>query len=194
MNKNSNLTQHDFDELLAWLSPDRETAGQLIVQISAGLNRYFQMRGCSEPEILVDETINRVAAKLGTLDLSSEIKPVTYFYGFAKKICLESLSNSYRSMTALDLDKMAGPEFDLEYLDSDDRLKCLDECINRLSRKESSLVIAYYEKGKGEKIQARRDLAKKLKLNIGNLQLQVHRLKNILRKCMENCLQNEKNL
>jgi len=57
------LTQEAFDNLLAWLDPDRERAGQKYEDIRFKLIRNFARRGCSIAEDLTDETINRVSRK-----------------------------------------------------------------------------------------------------------------------------------
>src|SRR5205807_7011414 len=88
----SSFTQADLDNLLEWLAPDREDAGRKYIEIRDGLVRYFRTKGCYESQSLADETINRVAVKLKSLDTSRDLKPVTYFYGFAKNIFLEHLA------------------------------------------------------------------------------------------------------
>src|SRR5689334_23839809 len=53
-----------FQELLDWLAPDPETAGQQYELIRQKLIALFQCRACAFPDELADETINRVVRKL----------------------------------------------------------------------------------------------------------------------------------
>ena len=64
MHKDWSLSQEDFDALLAWLDPEREQAGLKYEQIRGSLIKIFTGRGCTDPEELADETINRVTAKI----------------------------------------------------------------------------------------------------------------------------------
>ncbi len=92
MIKTSVLSQEDFDALLEWLSSDREEAGEKYEKTRAGLIKFFRFRGCADEELLADETITRVAAKLSTFDFSKNVKNISFFYGFAKNIYLEYLA------------------------------------------------------------------------------------------------------
>ena len=50
--------------MLAWLDSDRERAGQKYEEIRCGLIKIFVCQGCTDPEGLADETINRVIRKI----------------------------------------------------------------------------------------------------------------------------------
>ena len=58
------LTQEALNELLAWLDPDRERAGQKYEEIRRSLVKIFAWRKCSDPEGMADATINIVAQKI----------------------------------------------------------------------------------------------------------------------------------
>src|SRR4051812_12025520 len=73
------LTQSSFDELLRWLNPNRELAGETYVKIRTRLTKIFVSRGTSNPEDLADATINRVARKLPDVQLSYVGDPENYF-------------------------------------------------------------------------------------------------------------------
>ncbi len=189
MKKDKILTQQEFDDLLNWLSVDREKAAEIYLSVSEGLIRYFRIKGCSDSQSLVDDTINRVARSIGKIDISDGHKPITIFYGFAKNVYFEYLARARRSPLILDLERLppyASPKADGG---SDPRFNCLDTCVNGLREKESHLVMAYFEKDRGEKVASRRELAEHLKISIGNLHVKIHRLKNTLRKCLEDCLE-----
>src|SRR3990170_1236848 len=57
-------TGQGLDPLLAALDPDRERATALLAQQRRRLVKYFEWRGCWEPQRLADETIARVVRRL----------------------------------------------------------------------------------------------------------------------------------
>jgi len=190
MKTTTTLSKADLDRLLGWLSADQEAAGKKYLEIREGLVRYFRIKGCYESQSLADETINRVAMKLKTFQLTSELKPITYFYGFAKNIFFEYLAELKRSPMQIEPElagRLEGQTDDGE--DKETRFHCLDDCMAKLRTDESEMVRAYYAKDRSEKFEARRRLADSLNISIGNLHIRVHRVKKILRECLESCLE-----
>ena len=180
------LNQDEFDGLLNWLSPNRESAGEKYESIRAGLIRFFRYKGCGNDEELADETINRVARKLPDLDLNTGNKHITYFYGFASNIFLEEKK---RRQKQAELDsnlpfKIMGADND----ESESKFNCLEECLNKLEPNGKKLITGYYLKNKSEKFEHRRQLAESLNLSVNNLHVKAHRLRNALRRCLEECL------
>ena len=58
------LKQEEFDRLLCWLDPDPERAGLTYEKIRWRLVAILASRGCTSPEELADETIDRVARRV----------------------------------------------------------------------------------------------------------------------------------
>lgn len=187
MKKSPDLTQQEFDDLLSWLAPDRSAAGEEYVRIRDGLIRFFRIKGCHEPESLADETIIRLARKLKSLDTSKNYKYLTYFYGFAKNIFLEYLADVRKSPIQLESELTLLQE-DPADENNDLRFACLDKCMAALKSDEAVLITAYFSYDEGEKLEARQKLAKKLNITTGNLHIRVFRIKNKLRKCIDNCI------
>jgi DNA-directed RNA polymerase specialized sigma24 family protein len=189
MSKNSTLDQNEFDELLNWLSPNREEAGEKYESIRAGLIRFFSFKGCGNAEDLTDETINRVARKLSKLDLTTGFQPISFFYGFASKIYLEYRKKVQQSQVEFkpnihsDLKKTGQTEKIIE-----DRHQCLDKCLEQVSPQDKNLAIQYFSKEKSAKFEHRRNLAAEMGLSINTMQVRIYRLKSVLRDCVENCL------
>lgn len=182
------MTREDFENLLGWLSTDRERAGVLYEEIRQGLIRYFRFRGCSDEDALADETMNRVAVKVLNFTSDENVETINYFYGFAKNIYLEYLSRRRREVgfdPALDYSRLSYQEhFDIE----DRGHKCLESCLERLPGQERKLIVRYYSENKITKIELRRKIAEELGLNAGTLHTKVYRIRNTLRKCIEKCL------
>jgi len=188
MKEHPNLTQKEFDELLNWLSPNKDVAGRMYLDLKDGINRFFQAKGCHDTERLTDETIDRLAQRLTTLEISNADKPVSYAHGFAKNIYFEYLASQRRSPVQLEREDEVPSDPDGTSNEFDPRLDCLDDCVLGLPSNASELVLAYYEKDGGEKVRARRELAENLQISLTNLAVRVGRVRNILRECMENCL------
>lgn len=188
MKKQIGLMPENFNDLLAWFSENREEAGKKYEEIRNGLIRFFYLKGCADPENLADEAFNRVVSKFSVLDLSEKTKPLNVFYGFASKIYLE-YSNSPKKM---EVEFNAHFHAPVTTEDSAAELvekkhECLRKCLANLSVEESDLVVEYYNSGKGKKVRHRKELAEKLDIKPGALQIKVYRLRKIMRKCIEKC-------
>ena len=198
MNKTRQPTKEEFDALLEWFSPQKERAGEDYERIRRGLIRFFRFRGCSDPDLLADETINRVSIKLPTFDLSTGVKKISIFYGFAFNIYREYLNQVSRRELQLDLDYPIGSEhgdISAAYDTSEQQNPgdCLEKCLAKLSESDRRMLIRYYSKEKSEKILMRKLLADELGIRPNTLHVKVHRLKKALKNCIERC-EREKNV
>lgn len=188
MKKDFTLKQEDFDALLNWLSSDREEAGKQYEMIRNGLIRFFRFRGCADPHMLADETINRVALKVSTLDTSKNVKTITYFYGFASNVYLEYVRTAKNREIQLEPEYFSSSK-NFKVADSSNKeYDCLEDCLTKLPREESSLVIQYYGLDKSEKLELRKKIAEKMNLKMPALHTRVFRIRGVLRECIEKCL------
>src|SRR5258705_11688840 len=137
MKKGWTLTQEGFALLLNWLSSDRESAGATYERVRHGLIRLFLIRGCSDPETLADETINRVVLKLPALIHEYSGNPTNYFYGIANNVCRESMSTRQKKEEQLDqgshskvLSVSSGSA------ENDNQLVYLQECLQKLAAED----------------------------------------------------------
>lgn len=173
------LNQESFESLLRWLHSDREQAGRRYEDIRARLIKIFGSRGCSEPDILADETINRVAKRVEEISKTFEGDPALYFYGVANKIYMEQLRKQKpieRLPLVPDLD-----DYEEEYV-------CLEGCIGYLPARSRDLVLQYYEHEQQDKIAQHQRLAERLGIGLNALRIRAHRARLVLRKCIVNCL------
>jgi len=180
MKKDWILTQEDFDALLAWLDPNRETAALKYETVRIRLIKIFACRGCSEAEDLADETINRVTSKLHDIQASFTGEPARYFYGVANKIHLEYLRR--KPVPPLPEPEVDSVESELEYL-------CLDRCVEKLTTENRGLVLSYYQEDKHAKIEQRKLLASSLGIAANALRIRAHRIRASLQECVKQCLQ-----
>ena len=185
--KNSyELGQKEFDALLGLFSANREEAGEKYEQVRRGLVRFFQFKGCADPQSLTDETINRVAAKLDAFDRTRNIRPVSYFYGFAANILLEYRRRAAKESEFTD-SKMGDREATLAEDTDDVARTCLDECLEGLPGDEKELVIEYYSRDRQERIELRQRICERLQCTASALYTRVFRIKSTLKDCIETC-------
>ncbi len=191
MRFNSEVTKENFDRLLDWLSDDRGEAGVRFEKIRDGLIRFFRIKGCHEPETLADETMNRVIRRINGLDLTTNARPATIFYGFASNVFLEYCRSEKKRTLQL------SEEFEVEsptvpVATTDVAVECLRECLSNLNNLDGDLIIEYYSQERQSKINMRRQLAVQYDMTIGTLHTRIHRIKRILRPCLEECTRKER--
>lgn len=189
MKTTSDFSKADLDNLLRWLSADTEEAGKKYLEIRDGLVRFFMVKGCYEAESIADETINRVAVKLKSLEIADSLQPWALFHGFAKKIFLEYLAGLKNVPVQFDPSVATKPINTSNGEEKERRFLCLEDCMAKLRREESDMMTAYFAEEQREKIHSRRHLAERLNLTMGNLHIKVYRVKRILRECVTNCLE-----
>lgn len=182
------ITQETFDELLAWLDPNRAEAANKYEVIRSNLVHVFGWRKCADPEGMADCAINRVARKVRDLRSDYEGDPARYFYGVARNMLREyqnalrlevSLTNRELAATPTPLDRLA----ELERIDG-----CLRSCLSALSRHHRRLLMRYYGYEKSERVQRRKRMAQRLGIEQGALRVRMFRLRSSLEKCMKQCL------
>lgn len=178
--KNWELSQESFESLLRWLNSDREQAGKRYEDIRARLIKIFGSRGCAEPDLLADETINRVAKRVEEISQTYEGDPALYFYGVANKIHLEQL----RKQKRIEIPQVVPDKDDYE-----EEYVCLEDCIGHLPALSRDLVLQYYEHKQQDKIAQHQHLAERLGIGLNALRIRAHRARSMLRKCIINCLE-----
>ncbi|HEX8559838.1 MAG TPA: hypothetical protein VF668_17210 [Pyrinomonadaceae bacterium] len=180
----------DFDDLLAWLDPDREAAARQYEEIRHNLIQLFTRNGCHDPEGMAEENIARVTERVVRLSETYEGAPALFFYGVAKKQLLEYHRRRTVALTPGDEPVFLPPQpEDLEREERDERLHdCFDECLGKLSPGDRDLALGYY-KGRGQdKIANRKRLADEKRIGLNALRVRVLRIRAGLRACVEDCL------
>jgi RNA polymerase sigma factor (sigma-70 family) len=173
------LNQEAFSQLLAWLNSNSEQAGRKYEEIRRQLIKIFTCRGCTCPEDLVDETINRVAKRVGEIAATYVGDCSLFFYGVARNVYLEYVRK--RPVPA------APPVLETSQ-DSNREYECLERCMERLSPANRELILRYYQEEKQAKIDHRRDLARKMEVGANALRIQIHRIRAGLRQCVIECV------
>lgn len=184
MNKAWILTQTALDSLLAWLDPDRDTAGEKYEAIRTRLIKIFTCRGCVEAEDLADETINRVVSKLAEIADSYQGEPALFFYGVAKRVQQEYERTKFKPAVTLPVAEAVPDEFEREH-------ECLEKCMQAIAPSQRELVLQYYQEDKRAKINNRQQLAQKLGIAVNALRIRACRIRAGLQQCVEACLRQQ---
>lgn len=175
------MNQEQFDQLLAWLDPDPARAGEKYETIRRRLITIFLNRRCPDAEDLADETINRVAKKVGSLKDEYVGEPVRYFYGVARRVWLEYLRERGRTFPS--------PPLVASRNELEPRLQCLDKCLDKLEANNRELILRYYQEQKQGKILSHKKIGEELRLKAGALRARTHRIRVKLEKCVRECLE-----
>ena len=188
MPRNSDFPPERFEELLAWLSPDRELASSIYLSLRHTLLRIFTWNRCADPEGMTDETFDRVVRQIHILRETFEGNPKLFFYGVANNLIKEYRKKvkSYVSMEGIELAE--DPPQEIEEETSERRHECLSKCLRKLPSEKRALILSYYAKEKQAKIIHRAEMARQLGVSIEALRVRMLRIRGNLEECIEQCL------
>ncbi|MBS1807720.1 MAG: hypothetical protein JST84_05975 [Acidobacteria bacterium] len=186
------LTEEAFSLFLTRLHPDLEQAGLQYESLRLKLSYFFEVRHCTAPELLADETINRLIRKI------SEGEQVTNLDGYAFKVAkyihlefqrgavLSSLEDYLLDHNLNPAQKVEVHRQELE--DEAFRLDCMRKCLAKLPEPTRNLLVEYYKTAGRKQTEYRQQMAERLGISPNALYLQIHRLREKLEECLANCL------
>jgi DNA-directed RNA polymerase specialized sigma24 family protein len=187
MDDERTITAAGLARLLARLDADAERAPIEYERLRRALVRFFDWRGAWPPEDCADETLDRLARKLGETPVD-DVRH--YAHGIARLVLLERRRQpDFSSTDDVDLSRIrAAPP-----TDEDDGLReCFDRCLADFPVNSRLLVVRYYEGARGDKISNRRHLAAAQGLSENALRSRVQRLRERLERCVHVCLSADK--
>lgn len=192
MSRNSAVPFESFDEVLAWLDPDREVAATLYVRLREDLTKLFAWNRCADAEGLTDEAFDRVSRKVVQLRQNFEGDPRLFFYGVARNLIREYAKKVKAHVSLEDDDTHANTSTLTQEIEetAEMRSECLHACLGGLSKEKRELIVAYYTRDKQAKIDYRHELAEQLGISIATLRVRVYRIRSTLEGCIERCLKN----
>ncbi|HET6975412.1 MAG TPA: hypothetical protein VFI24_03755 [Pyrinomonadaceae bacterium] len=165
---------------LAWLDPNRESAGEEYERLRFRLCTFFSQRHCSFADELADETINRVILKVAEEQIENKF---AYCYGVARNVYRESLR---KERIHLDIDDVTIPvKAEAEQSFSSE---CLDKCLAKLSPESRNLLLDYFSEAKLKKIELHRRISESMKMTQTALRMKVMRHKQKLKICVQECM------
>jgi DNA-directed RNA polymerase specialized sigma24 family protein len=188
------FTELAFNRLLAWLDDGVESHGERYLEIRRRLVSYFERRNRADADELADETLNRIGRTLEQSGVIATRPPARYCYVVARFVLLEDFRRT-RKYVALDEPKVwraapgsdTGGEPDEALAIREQRLDCLDRCLQQLRPEQRDLVVAYYRDTRRQKIDGRRALASQLGITLNALGIRVYRIRDALMACVELC-------
>ena len=187
-------TAESFRRFLTFLDNGTESNGRSYIEMQRRLAGYFARKGCSAPEELADETLNRVSRRLeeeGSIDIDT---PSHYCYITARFVFLEEIRAVRLDSVAIDENKLSiDRPARLNPSDTDDlekkekMLSCLDECTSKLDERTRDLILRYYFGNEGVKIRNRSSMAEKLGISLNALSIRACRIRRTLESCVGKC-------
>lgn len=189
------LTQFAFARLLEWLDDGVDSHGERYLEMRRRLVAYFDRRNRPEADELADETFNRIARTLGHSGVIATRPPARYCYMVARFVLLEDCRRDRRFVPFDEPREIeaAHPRRIALVTPSDgagvqeQRLDCLDRCLEQLRPEQRDLAIEYYRDAQRQRIERRRDLARRLGITMNALAIRACRLRDALMVCVENC-------
>ena len=179
------MTREGLDHLLAALAPNPDAAGERYERIRGKLIRFFHWEGSLSPEEDADRTIDRVARRIGEGETIRDLNG--YFHGVARMVLLESLRERKKQPLALDpADPVAASSTGSDSKET--MFECLDQCLDGLPPESRGLLLEYYHGDKQARILHRKDLARRLRIDLNALRNRALRLRERLEGCLRQCL------
>ena len=172
-----------FDKFLRWLSPERDAAARSYEEIRKKIVRFFVNRGWENHDELFDRTVDRVVVIVERGDEYSN--PLALCFGVAIRVEWEERKKP--KPEALGERDFAAPEPDEDKKLHEQRLTCLENCLEELPALDRNLITPYYEGQGRAKINARKHLAAQHGGD-NTLRIKVFRIRARLRVCISDCL------
>jgi RNA polymerase sigma factor (sigma-70 family) len=191
MPRDSPVPPESFEEILAWLNPDREVAAAMYVQLRHDLAKIFTFRGCADPEGLTDEVFDRVAKKLHEIQPTYVGDPRLYFRAVANNVVKEGLKRAKTQVSLEGTELQEPTTIESDENNDEDMEECLLSCLQKLSAENRKLIVEYFAKEKQAKIDHRSELAKQFGISVENLRVKVYRIRVSLQGCIERCLKSK---
>jgi len=182
-----------YRRLLELLDESPVQAERKYRQLREKLIRLFLWRGRMFPEDLADETLTRVARKVGEgLEIRAE-DPLRYCCGVAFRVFKETVrEREARRRQAAELQSQVGLAEPAEPEEPDVRHRCLRDCLDRMNARSRALILRYYQEGQGgTHIETRKRLAEELRIPQGALRSRARRIRAKLEACLVTCLRRD---
>jgi len=191
------LTPESFRQLLSWLDPNQDNAGEKYEAIRRRLITFFTCHGSQAPQEHADETIDRVTRRIAGGEQVQAPDPYSYFHGVARLVMKEAWRNARKQESLVEdnpsphpaVDPRADGDTRQRELLSDLRLECMQHCLASLPPESRRLLVTYHQGARRQRIDNRNLLARQLGVSLNTLRIRVHRLRQELTSCAEKCLQ-----
>jgi DNA-directed RNA polymerase specialized sigma24 family protein len=181
-NGGGGLTPDAFARFLRWLAEDIELALKRYWVVRKRLVNFFVRKGCLDPHELFDKTVDVVVRKID--DGGEYANQEAFCYGVARNIWLEHQRKP--KPDPLVTDNIPAPRDEERGL-LEQKLKCLEGCMEELSPRSRDLITRYYQNQGRQKIESRRELAKEHG-GENTLRIKAFRIRKNLHDCVNACV------
>jgi DNA-directed RNA polymerase specialized sigma24 family protein len=179
--------------LLEWLDDGVDSQGEKYLEMRRRLVAYFDRRDRLAADELADETLNRVGRTLERTGVVAINPPARYCYVVARFVLLEDIRRERRHVgldeprvrPALQTSITAIVERDDGLAVREQRLERLECCLRALRPDQRELIIEYYRETRRQRIERRRDLAKRLGITMNALSIRICRIREALMTCVD---------
>jgi len=177
-----------FTRLLRWLDDGADSNGERYLDMRRRLVDYFDRRSRPAPDLLADETFDRIARTLEESGFIKVTPPARYCYVVARFVLLEDIRAHRRSVPFDEARLTVRPTVAFEADDATGQsLDCLNRCLDRLKPADRNLIVEYYRDAKRERINRRRSMAEHLGITMNALGIRAWRLRASLQACVATC-------
>lgn len=187
------FTKLAFSRLLEWLDAGVDSKGETYLEMRRRLVSYFDRRNRPFADDLADDTLSRIARELEKTGRIAITPPARYCYVIARFVLLEDLRRG-RRLVPVDLVRTPAPIDAAPMLDGDhpgaiqeQRLECLDRCLESLKPDQHLIAVEYYRDAKRARIDQRRELANRLGITMNALGIRASRIRSALETCLDAC-------
>jgi DNA-directed RNA polymerase specialized sigma24 family protein len=186
------FTKFAFERLLEWLDEGVDSRGETYLEMRRRLVAYFERRNRLSADELADETFNRIVRTLERDGAIATTPPARYCYVVAKFVLLEDVRRERRHVR-LHEERAAGAasvygetrvEPDANLAAEEQRLACLECCLETLNPEQRELIVEYYRDEGRQKIDRRRGLAQRLGISMNALGIRASRIRGALEACV----------
>lgn len=178
-----------LEAFLLWLGNNTASGARKYEEVRQRLILLFRCRGSQTPEELADETIDRTARIVTRPDFQFSGDSMAYFRGVARNVFLESLRHQRRLILEPISEMNFEPPAPNNREEDKERMAAgLEHCLDELPEGKRSLLLRYYQSEKGTKIDNRHHLAEEQGIGLNALRIQIFRLRNAVRLCVETYL------
>ena len=187
------LTHFAFSRLLEWLDDGVDSTGERYLEMRRRLVSYFDRRNRLSADDLADETLNRIGRTLEKDGAIATTPPARYCYVVARFVLLEDVRREHMYVP-LDEPRIASAsagrgvslhEPDEELAIKEQRLESLARCLRELKPEQREFLAEYYRDTGRQKIERRRDMAKRLGITMNALGIRASRIRGALGACVE---------
>jgi len=194
------LTTPGFSRLLEWLDDGFDSHGETYLEMRRRLVCYFDRRNRPTAEDLADETLDRIAETLQKDGAIAITPPAKYCYTVARFVLLEDFRRDHKqlrldetSWSSVGTTTSARSHEPADIIEvQEQRLECLERGLQELNADQRALVIEYYRDARRQRIERRRDMAKRLGITMNALSIRVSRIRAALEASVESCRKQER--